>query len=110
MKITKSQLKKVIEEEINEIWAEGPHLGSPENYPRPKPRSTEHTPRKKELGLEPTVTQELAPDELPSAEKPSKGGLSERLANLEGRFQEFMDVFFAWQAKQDLAMSEEKER
>ena len=110
MKITRKQLKKVIEEELKEAWAEGPHLGGPENFPRPKPRSTEHTPRSDDPALEPTVTQELAPDELPSAEKPSKGGLSERLANLESRFQEFMDVFFTWQAKQDLAMSEEKER
>ena len=99
-------MKKVIEEELNEIWAEGPRGGAAPLGGYKVPDSW----RKKGTAIEPTATQELTPDELPSAEEPSKGSLSDRLTKLEGRLQEFMNVFWAWQAKQGPAMSEEKER
>ena len=109
MKITRKQLKKIIEEELKEAWA-----GDKGESELPSPSKSGFTPptswKNKPLAHEVTATQVLTPDELPSAEEPSKGSLSDRLTKLEARFQEFMDVFFAWQAKQNLAMSEEKER
>ena len=105
MKITRKQLKKIIEEELKEAWAEDKGGDEP-----PGGFRVPDSWRKKGTALEPTATQELAPDELPSTEEPSKGSLSKRLASLEAKLAEFMEVFWAWQAKQGPAMSEEKER